>query len=89
MSVNVSDPALSMQLGAARVAAARREIAAHAATLRSTLFGEDERYAREHYRYDADTRRILAALERLETALDHSALAQPFVHDGSLTRHAG
>lgn len=89
MSVKVSDPALSMQLGAALVAAARREIAAHATALRVSRFGDDEHSTREHYRYDADTRRILTALERLEAALDHSALAQPFLDEDRLSRHAG
>ncbi|OUZ07489.1 hypothetical protein BHE97_16920 [Aeromicrobium sp. PE09-221] len=89
MSIKVSDPALSMQLGAARVAAARREIAAHSSALRASLFGDDEQSTREHYRYDADTRRILTALERLEAALDHSALAQPFLQDDPRPRRAG
>ena len=86
MSVKVSDPALSMQLGAARVAAARREIADHATALRASIFGDDEHSTRQHYRYDTDTRRILTALERLEAALDHSALTQPFIHNEPLSR---
>ncbi|TSD63711.1 hypothetical protein [Aeromicrobium piscarium] len=89
MSINIGDPALSMQLGAARVADARHEIAAHTIALRASLFGDDEQSTREHYRYDADTRRILAALDRLEAALDRSALAQPFLPDDRLSRHAG
>lgn len=77
MTVDVTPPALSMQLGATRVARAHQEISRRIVALHGAIFTDGELSARERSRCETDARRILMALEQLEAALDAAAITAP------------
>ncbi|WP_293782696.1 hypothetical protein [uncultured Aeromicrobium sp.] len=77
MSVDITPPVLSMQLGATRVAQAHQEITRRITALRADVLADAQISPRDRNRCETDTRRILSALERLEQALDTAAMTQP------------